>query len=129
MGRSPFFRPEIAAVVLKVKTSGEQLINLIRLCKQLDHLKKKKRKGTLISGAKEGRAGEGGDKKGVPLAHRKKAMNNLLPKEGEGQGIVSCALMSLSNPGSLAALSFSGPMMSFEGILSMSLKNQSSGEV
>lgn len=56
-------------------------------------------------------------------------MSNSLPKEGEGQGIVSCALMSLPSPGSFAALSVSGPMMSFECILSMSLKNQSSSEV
>lgn len=56
-------------------------------------------------------------------------MSSLLPKEGEGQGIVSRALMSLPSPGSLAALGASGPMMSFEGNLSMSLKNQSSSEV
>lgn len=98
---------------------------LIRLCKHLDHLKKK---GTDIW-SKGRNSRRGGNKKGAPLAHTKKAMSSLLPKEGEGQGIVSCALMSLPSPGSLAALGASGPMMSFEGILSMSLKNQSSSEV
>lgn len=56
-------------------------------------------------------------------------MSSLLPQDSEGQGIVSCALMSLPSPGSLAALRASGPMVSFEGILSMPLKNQSSSEV
>lgn len=110
-----------------MKTSRERLINLIRLYKQLDHLKKKKKGTDIWSKGRKSRGG--GDKKGAPLAHTKKAMSNSLPKEGEGQGIVSCALMSLPSPGSLAALRVSGPVMSFEGILSMSLKNQSSSEV
>lgn len=56
-------------------------------------------------------------------------MSNLLLEECEEEGLVPCALVSLSSLGSLAALSILGPMMSFEGILSMSPKNQGSREV
>lgn len=64
-----------------------------------------------------------------PLAHTKKATSNVLPEEGEGQGIVSCALVFLWSPGLLTALSCLGPMMSFEGILPVSPKKQGSWEV
>lgn len=64
-----------------------------------------------------------------PLAHTKKATSNLVPGEGEGQRIASCALVSLWSPGSLTALSFLGPMMSFEAILPVPPKNQGSWEV